>query len=63
MSRRTFARRLLARGRTVMELVAHFSRANRLFLLPLLLVLLLAALLLMLTGGLSYVTPFLYAIF
>lgn len=63
MSRRPFARRLLARGRTVAELVAHFAGANRLFLLPLLIVLLLAALLLMLTGGLSYVTPFLYAIF
>ncbi|GHG70993.1 DUF5989 family protein [Comamonas sp. JC664] len=63
MSRRTRLQRWLDRGRTVSQLVAHFAKGHRLFLLPLLLVLLLAAVLLMLTGGLSYVTPFLYAIF
>jgi hypothetical protein len=55
--------RLLGRMRTVLGLILHFFRPNRFFLVPLLLVLLLAGLLLVLTGGLSYVAPFWYAIF
>ena len=49
--------------RTVVDLVRHFARAQRFFLLPLLLVLLLAGLLLCLTSGLAYVAPFSYTLF
>lgn len=55
--------RLLARLRTVGSLIAHFSRRERLFLAPLLLVLLIASVLLLLTGGLGYVAPFVYTLF
>lgn len=51
------------RLRTIGELVLHFAQRRQLFLLPLLLVLLLGGLLLALTGGLSYVAPFIYALF
>ena len=54
-----FFRRL----RTIGRLVAHFATRQRFFLLPLLLVLLVAGVLLLLTGGLSYVAPFVYTIF
>ncbi len=55
--------RLFARLRTVGALVAYFARRERLFLAPLLLILLLASILLLLTGGLSYVAPFVYTLF
>jgi len=55
--------RLGRRLRTVGGLIAHFARRQRFVLLPLLLVLLVAGLLLLATGGLSYVAPFVYAIF
>lgn len=55
--------RLLARLKTVGSLIAHFSRRERLFLAPLLIVLLIASILLLLTGGLSYVAPFVYTLF
>ena len=51
------------RLRTLLELFAHFLSPHRFFLAPLLLVLLLAGLLLLLTGGLSYVAPFVYTLF
>ena len=50
-------------ARTLKDLVGHFAKQNRLVLLPLLVVLLLAAVLLVLTQGLAYVTPFVYALF
>ena len=50
-------------ARTVKDLFSHFAKQNQLILLPLLLVLLLAAVLLVLTQGLAYVTPFVYALF
>jgi hypothetical protein len=53
----------LGRLRTVGALIAHFMHRQRFFLAPLLAVLLVAAVLLILTGGLSYVAPFVYAIF
>ncbi len=56
-------RRLVARLRTVGDLVGFFVRQNRLFFVPMLLVLLAAGVLLMLTGGLSYVAPFVYTLF
>lgn len=59
----SLAHRLLARLRTIGSLVVYFSRRERFFLAPLLVVLLLASLLLLLTGGLSYVAPFVYALF
>ena len=51
------------RLRTVLDLVRHFADGQRLFLLPLLFVLLLGGVLLALTGGLSYVAPFIYTLF
>ncbi len=54
---------LLARLRTLFALVRHFVFKGRWFLVPFLLVLLLAGALLLVTGGLSYVAPFLYTIF
>jgi hypothetical protein len=54
---------LLNRLRTVGSIIRHFASRQRWFLLPLLLVLLLAGLLLLVTGGLSYVAPFVYSIF
>lgn len=53
---------LSGRLRTIGGLIAHFAR-GRLFLLPLLLALLLGGVLLALTGGLSYVAPFIYTLF
>jgi len=54
---------LTGRLRTVGALIRHFAHSQRLFLLPLLLVLLLGGVLLLLTGGLSYVAPFIYTLF
>ena len=59
----SLGRRLLSRLRTVSALVVYFTRRERVFLAPLLLVLLLASLLLLATGGLSYVAPFVYSLF
>ena len=51
------------RARTIGALLAHFAHRGRWFLLPLVAVLLTGGVLLALTGGLAYVTPFLYALF
>jgi hypothetical protein len=56
-------RRLLRRARTVGAALAHLARRRRFLLVPMLVVLLLAAVLLVLTGGMSYVAPFIYSIF
>lgn len=56
-------RRRFASLRTLGELVGHFLHPARFVLLPMLLVLLVAGLLLLATGGLSYVAPFVYALF
>ena len=63
MTRPGILQRLGRRLRTLGRLLAHFARRQKLVLLPLLIVLLLAGILLMLTGGLSYVAPFIYSIF
>ena len=55
--------RLFSRLWTVAGVIAHFADRRRFFLVPMLVVLLLAGVLLVLTSGLSYVTPFFYAIF
>lgn len=44
-------------------MVAHFCTRGRSFLLPLVIVIALASVLLALTGGISYVAPFVYALF
>jgi len=63
MRRRSLLSRLAGRLTTIGRLFAHFATRQRFFLLPLLLVLLLAGALLLVTGGLSYVAPFVYSIF
>ena len=55
--------RILSRLRTVSALLAHFASRQRFFFVPLSLVLLAAGALLVVTGGLSFVAPFFYAIF
>jgi uncharacterized membrane protein len=47
---------------TLLQLMAHFSKGKKLFLVPLLIVILLSAVMLILAGGLSYVAPFVYSI-
>lgn len=59
----SFRKRVVARLRTVAALVRYFCARERVFLAPLLLVLLAASVLLVATGGLSYVAPFVYALF
>ncbi len=54
---------LVNRLRTIASLILYFCARGKWFLIPLVLVLLLAGLLLLVTGGLSYVAPFWYAIF
>lgn len=61
--RSSASRRIVTRLRTIGALIVYFSRRERFFLAPLLIVLLLASLLLLVTGGLSYVAPFVYALF
>lgn len=56
-------RRVWLRLRTFGLLVAHFCTRGRFFLLPLVIVIALASVLLALTGGISYVAPFVYALF
>ena len=51
------------RLRTALQLLGYFAAAQRFFLLPLVVVLLLGGILLVLTGGLSYVAPFVYTLF
>ena len=55
--------RVANRARTVVALIRHFAAPGRWFLIPMLLVLLLAGLLLVLTAGVGYVAPFVYALF
>jgi len=63
MSSRT-ARSMALRVRTMGSLITYFSRPDRLALLvPVLLSVLVAGALLVITGGLSYVAPFVYAMF
>jgi hypothetical protein len=48
---------------SIAELLRHFGGRHKLFFVPLLIVLLLASLLLLVSSGLSYVAPFVYALF
>lgn len=56
----TFLRNRLT---TIAGLIRHFAHRQKFFLAPLLLVLMAAGVLLALTGGLSYVAPFVYTLF
>jgi len=51
------------RVRTALQLLRYFASSQRYFLLPLVIILLLGGLLLIVTGGLSYVAPFVYTLF
>ncbi len=55
--------RFFSRFETVGLLLRHFTRRGRLFMLPVLLFIMISAILLVVAGGLSYVAPFVYAIF
>lgn len=55
--------RIWGRLRTLSSLFRHFLGEGKWFLIPFVLILLLAGVLLLITGGLSYVAPFLYSIF
>lgn len=61
--RPSLLRRVAARGKTALQLIAHFLHPTRFVLAPMLIVLLLAGILLWLTGGLAYVAPFVYTLF
>lgn len=52
-----------SRVETIAQLMRHFTGKGRLFMMPVILFILLSAILLVLAGGLSYVAPFVYAIF
>jgi phosphotransferase system glucose/maltose/N-acetylglucosamine-specific IIC component len=45
------------------ELLRHFAGRQKLFFVPLIVVLILASLLLLVSSGLGYVAPFVYALF
>ena len=60
--RNSAARTVLSRAVTIKEMVGHFSRRGRIFMLPLLILILITSLLLVFAGGLSYVAPFVYAL-
>ncbi len=49
--------------RTIGELIAHFARRQRFFLVPFLIVLVLGGILLLVTSGLAIVAPFTYTLF
>jgi len=53
----------LSRAATLGSLIKYFTRRGRWIMLPLLIFLLISGLLLILTGGLSYVAPFVYTLF
>ncbi len=52
-----------SRIRTLLTLFRHFAQGKKAFLLPFVLLALLCGVLLLLTTGLSYVAPFVYAVF
>lgn len=54
---------LRSRAGTLRTLVQYFLQRGRRTMLPLLIVLLVSGILLIMTGGLSYVAPFVYTLF
>jgi uncharacterized membrane protein (UPF0136 family) len=64
MSNRSTSRAIVLRVQTIGALIGYFTRADRLpLLIPVVLSVLVAGALLLVTGGLSYVAPFVYAMF
>lgn len=63
MARGGHVANLISRATTVGQILSYFSTGKRIFLLPILIIILLSAVLLVLAGGISYVTPFVYVIF
>lgn len=64
MSTRTTIRSVALRAESVVGLVSYFARPERAALLvPVLLSVFVAGTLLVITGGLSYVAPFVYGLF
>ena len=55
--------RFVSRAGTVGLIFRHFTGRGRLFMLPVIVFILLSAILLVVAGGLSYVAPFVYALF
>ena len=55
--------RIRSRLTSIGELLRHFASRQKLFFVPLVVVLILASLLLLVSSGLSYVAPFVYALF
>ena len=53
----------MSRLHTIVDLVRHFTHAQRWFLLPLLLILVVAGALMVATSGLSWVSPLVYTLF
>ncbi len=64
INRRSTARSMLVRTQTLTSLFGYFARPERVALLvPVLLSVLVGGVLLLVTGGLSYVAPFVYGLF
>ena len=64
MSPRSAARSMVIRTQTMASLLTYFAQPQRVVLLvPMLLSVVVAGVLLLLTGGLSYVAPFVYSLF
>ena len=63
VARQSRLSRFLSRGATLGALFGHFTSPGRVFLLPVVFFLIASAVLLVVAGGLSYVAPFVYAIF
>ncbi len=61
--RTSLLRALRSRVHTVAQLLGYFSKSQRYFLIPLLLVLLLGSVLLALTEGIGFIAPFVYTLF
>lgn len=55
--------RIASRSRTIGDLFGYFMDRKRVILMPMLLILLAGGVLLVVTGGLSFVAPFIYTIF
>jgi hypothetical protein len=62
MASKSYTARVRSKATTLADMLSHFSRGKKIFLLPLLILILLSGILLIATGGLSYVAPFVYAI-
>jgi hypothetical protein len=62
-ARRSLLQRMGSRLFTLLGVFGYFVDRKRWYLAPIVLLLLLAAIVLVITGGLSYVAPFVYTLF